>query len=814
MPKKKQPTNTQTNSAQPQLPSSLACIIPSFLYLAPVSSTSSKPALALKSLGITHILSIGKSPLYLDEEITYLRLSLLDSEDGDIIPVIDKSCDFIDMVEKENGKVLVHCSAAISRSPAVVIGYMVKRRGMKLGEALGLVKGARGVVSPNKGFLRRLEMLDGEMGGEGKKGEVRPPGKGRVWAAALSRLSQKDTQRFDLAKTSRSNPRKMLKEVLKAANDKKDESMKKRWKVVIKGCTIILRDVLDKITVWVSKLMKIRDTIVQYDPVCAALPWAAVRFILQAAVNDVETFDFVPQSLENIANFIAYFGVFELRYLDQKLSATPTFDNLSASLITLYASILEYLTEILHRFSQHSVVRLLKGVGSSVADLEATFAPIETSRQTETVKQVDREVTAGFESLSAALKNLEAPISRTTISLSNIQDHLDRKTRARILKSISAMPYSIHHKNVGKDRLDGSGQWLLERPEYKSWRNDSCSSVLWLHGIPGSGKTNLASLVIDKVSEDDNLASFYCMRNPAEPDRGRGDKFLACMVRQLAGGTREKPILSAVKAQYKDTIQEIVEFEDHAWTKDESLRILELMGEYPSATLVIDGLDEINEKDQPEDSPNLFKILVSSRDNIDIALRLEGQPNVYVDAEENADDISAFIENRIESARFLHGKASKQLKTSIAETLRDGAQGMFLWVDLQIQSLRPLKVAADIEARLGVLPATLEGSYWQIYQDILASGDYSAELAILTFQWLMYAKTSIPIEAFALIASSALQEPEPKVHHVNSSYELRKEGTLATCLKAFLRPVDTSSHKTTQKFIVWSRWVRIGEPSR
>ncbi|KAK4165517.1 ankyrin repeat protein [Cladorrhinum sp. PSN259] len=605
------------------------------------------------------------------------------------------------------------------------------------------------------------------------------------WAVALSRLNREDAKRFDLVRISASKPREILNEVLQAANEKKDESMRKKWKVTIKGRTIILRDVLEKITVWVSRLMKIGDTIVQYDPACAALPWAAVRLILQAAVNDVETFGFILQSLETIANMVAYFSVFELRYLGSRVPRTIVAKKLDDSLIALYTCILDYLCEVLRRFSQNSAVRFLKGVGSPVADLEAKFAPAETARQRvltwsraadaerqaeiqQMLSGLQDKTAAGFESLSAAMKQMEEPIIRVNVRLTGIQDHLDRLTRGRILKSISTIPYTTHHKSIRKDRLEGSGCWLLERPEYKAWRDDSCSSVLWLHGIPGSGKTKLASLVIDKAGECDNLAYFYCMRNPAEPDRGRGEKVLASLVRQLAGGSPDRPILPPVVAQYEDAIQEMVEFEDHAWTTDESSRILlELMGEYPSATLVIDALDEVNQEDRQElldilsslmrDSPNLLKVFVSSRDNYDIALHLDGLPNVYIDAEDNAGDISAFIDDRIEKARFLHGRASEELKDLIAKTLRGGARGMFRWVDLQIQSLRPLKVAADIEARLGVLPATLEGSYWQIFQDILASGAHAAELAIFTFQWLLYAQASLPIEAFAYIASSALQ---------------------------------------------------------
>ncbi|KAK4165516.1 phosphatases II [Cladorrhinum sp. PSN259] len=162
-------TTASAQTPHTQVSNSVACIIPSFLYLAPVSSTSAKSTPALsEALGITHVLSIGKSPLSHSEGITYLRLSLLDSEDADIIPVIEKACEFIDTVEKEpSGKVLVHCSAAISRSPAVVVGYLINRRGMRMQEALGVVKGARRVVAPNKGFLGQLEGMESHLFGEG-----------------------------------------------------------------------------------------------------------------------------------------------------------------------------------------------------------------------------------------------------------------------------------------------------------------------------------------------------------------------------------------------------------------------------------------------------------------------------------------------------------------------------------------------------------------------------------------------------------------------------------------------------------------------
>lgn len=126
------------------------------------------------------------------------------------------------------------------------------------------------------------------------------------------------------------------------------------------------------------------------------------------------------------------------------------------------------------------------------------------------------------------------------------------------------------------------------------------------------------------------------------------------------------------------------------------------------------------------------------------------------------------------------------LHTEISETLLSGAKSMYVclyvlerladklthdcrfrWAELQIQSLRRLKVAADIKARLGHLPDTLEGAYWEVYQQILASGENAAKLAIFTFRWLLYAQDTIPLESFSILASIALSDDPEIVYSRN-----------------------------------------------
>lgn len=76
-----------------------------------------------------------------------------------------------------------------------------------------------------------------------------------------------------------------LKEILYTVEVEKGSCESKRW-VVKRGPDkdpIVLRDVFSKMAGWIEKFIAVGDTAVQYNPGHAALPWAAVKFVLQAS---------------------------------------------------------------------------------------------------------------------------------------------------------------------------------------------------------------------------------------------------------------------------------------------------------------------------------------------------------------------------------------------------------------------------------------------------------------------------------------------------------------------------------------------------
>ncbi len=98
---------------------------------------------------------------------------------------------------------------------------------------------------------------------------------------------------------------------------------------------------------------------------------------------------------------------------------------------------------------------------------------------------------ANHQQLAKVLDDLQRPINRMDDYLKSLQDQLQAAERLQILEWLSTLPYKKYHNQAQKNILQGTGAWFLKNKQLLEWRVSSFSSILWLHGIPGSGKTKL-----------------------------------------------------------------------------------------------------------------------------------------------------------------------------------------------------------------------------------------------------------------------------------------------------------------------------------
>ncbi|KAJ5000853.1 hypothetical protein K4K48_002085 [Colletotrichum sp. SAR 10_66] len=340
-----------------------------------------------------------------------------------------------------------------------------------------------------------------------------------------------------------------------------------------------------------------------------------------------------------------------------------------------------------------------------------------------------------------------------------------------ILTWISKEPYEQHHTLNKSEVLEGTGYWLLKDEVFQSWKKSETSSILWLHGIPGSGKSKLTSIVVENALQSSLAATvyFYCSRNPAEPGRSNPTSIVASIARQLAMPRPGADILDAAAEAYR-------KFEENAFasqslTLGESEALIhKLLDSYrgQTITLIIDAMDECD-KDTRQDlldflvslleTPTTIKVFVSSRDDRDIVYKLDKYENLCLSSKRNSGDIELFVRSEtsrlVKKGSLLRGSTRKEeLRDRIIHELISNAHGMFRWASLHIQELCRQATDAAIEERLVKMPRTLEGLYREILAKIeTRDAVVDRELARNAFRWLLCAQEQFRSKVFLEMVS-------------------------------------------------------------
>lgn len=129
--------------------------ITDFLYLGGLAAARMEDVLTKK--GITCVINAAvEAPDVNYKSIKTTKIKLEDNATCNIGVHFDLVADKIDKVQRERGKVFVHCMAGVSRSATLVLAYLMKYHRMKLIDAHTYVKKRRPLIRPNPGFWKHL----------------------------------------------------------------------------------------------------------------------------------------------------------------------------------------------------------------------------------------------------------------------------------------------------------------------------------------------------------------------------------------------------------------------------------------------------------------------------------------------------------------------------------------------------------------------------------------------------------------------------------------------------------------------------------
>jgi predicted ATPase len=157
---------------------------------------------------------------------------------------------------------------------------------------------------------------------------------------------------------------------------------------------------------------------------------------------------------------------------------------------------------------------------------------------------------------------------------------------------LSPIDYSEKHRKIQKAQHIGTCQWLFKEENYVTWENSSESAILSVFGIPGCGKTVLASCLIQKLQGVDRVITTYHYCDYKDP-RSLDPVTIA--------GTLINGLLERIKIA--DELSALIEnsFKEGRRSPDESemFQLLDhaLQSHLDSTIyIVVDGVDEVDEQ--------------------------------------------------------------------------------------------------------------------------------------------------------------------------------------------------------------------------
>ena len=623
-----------------------------------------------------------------------------------------------------------------------------------------------------------------------------------LWKIAFENLPLEDRAELQ---SNHANKLTVLENILTAVQEKRQQCLSKRWKFRRHGKEIIIRDLVDKVAHWIGKFVQVCDVAMQYDTAHTSLPWAAIRFLLQITVKDADVFGSMMEGVEIVSRLISRFATFEAVYLPPHLSAFSTAqEQLSDDLVSLYEAVLSYLSAACRYYGastgerfRYSFVKdpdvAFEMISSRELQVEKSASTVHAefiSRLENRLLLLGQESTTNAKHLEQLIQVFEKPLIRISAPLQAWQDRLKSDERRELLRWTSTIRYRAHHEANMRDTISGTGMWFLQKPEFLKWYNSSCSSLLILHGIPGAGKTRLVSTVVQKFLDDiaqvqdaAPLAYFYCSANKTEVSRASPTEIMRAIVKQLSCSGPVKPIKAPLLAEYQKKTEEagIDGLEPELLSFDDCLHIVLALTTDSPATIVIDGLDEVNEDrgrrlrsihSLIEDSPSLLKVLISSREDVSYRNRYIRQDHyVMITPEENQYDIDVFVNKRVSTAiergELLGGKVSQDLRDHITVSLIEGAGGMFLWASLHLQHLcnqQIFKLEGDVRLALKTLPPTLDDAYTNVFRRVELYEKHAKASTLSILSLMMAAQNAITVQdmisALGAITYEAKQENE------------------------------------------------------
>ncbi|KAH9166005.1 ankyrin repeat-containing domain protein, partial [Lactarius sanguifluus] len=380
---------------------------------------------------------------------------------------------------------------------------------------------------------------------------------------------------------------------------------------------------------------------------------------------------------------------------------------------------------------------------------------------------------------------------------------------------------------------EGTATWFFRGSIFMEWKSKATTSLLWVHGKPGSGKSILWFVIIYRLRNHPehygaweaglvSIAYFYF--DFKDTDKQNLNNLLPSLLTQLS--TRSDSccdVLSRIYMAHDDGARK-----PNTNTLITCLKkMLALPGQVP-IYIILDALYECpNTSGIPPariqvldlimdlvdlQLPNLH-ICITSRPENDIRSALELLAFYPVSIHEQSGQ-KKDIEDYIRSVVYAGSDTAMRRwrdkdKELVIETLTDKADGMFRWVFCQLEVLQHC-FPQSIRRTLNELPKSLDETYERVLKEIgMANRDHAHRL----LQCLTAAARPLRVEELAEILALDFDGAEGAIPKLKEDWrwEDRQRSVLSTCSSLITQVEDGDSqviqfsHFSVKEFLTSDR---------
>lgn len=278
-----------------------------------------------------------------------------------------------------------------------------------------------------------------------------------------------------------------------------------------------------------------------------------------------------------------------LEAVEKKLPANPGWKK--ALVWPLKKDEVEALTKVVDQNISLLLVSLGNNSGRMLQSLDSQMRE-QTQRLNDIIQRVfaSRKNSQILEKELAGIRTIQAETRDDIARLDSRQESRESAMeRHDILNWLTDFDHKRQQHDVYSGRQDGTGEWFLDSEEYGSWK-ETRGQTLICPGMPGAGKTVLASIVIDERlghcvdHPEHGIAFAYCDYKLQKQQST--NSILASLLKQLI---EHQPVLSGdIKDLYgkKENTRNMLSLDDIRAC------IRSVISSYSRVFIVIDALDE------------------------------------------------------------------------------------------------------------------------------------------------------------------------------------------------------------------------------